>query len=104
MRITVTGAGGHLGSALTRRLIGEGHRVRATVHGDGRALAGLDVETIDVDVRDADAVARAIDGAEIVYHLAAMISLDPADRDDIEAINVGGTRHVVRACLRHRVR
>jgi nucleoside-diphosphate-sugar epimerase len=49
-------------------------------------------------------VARAVEGAELVYHLAARISLDPADAPAIAAVNVGGTRNVVSACLLAKVR
>lgn len=103
MHITITGASGHIGANLIRALIQRGDHVRALVHRDVRGLDGLDFERVPGDVRDPDAVSRAVKGSEIVYHLAARISI--LDRDDqVHGINVEGVRNMTEACMRHGVR
>jgi dihydroflavonol-4-reductase len=88
-----------IGANLVRRLLEEGHQVRALVYGDRRALDGLDIEQIECDVRDYDALRDALRGCDQVYHLAAVIT--SADRTDpiAEDINVNGPRNVTRACM-----
>jgi dihydroflavonol-4-reductase len=99
MTVLVTGAAGHAGNNLVRALLRRGRSVRALVHRDRRALAGLAVETIEGDVRDVSSLRRAFDGAEVVYHVAAYISLSMREWPRLEAINVAGTRNVVEACF-----
>ena len=99
----VTGANGHVGNNLCRLLLARGERVRAMVRAsaDPAALAGLDVEVVHGDVRDAEATARAVAGCGRVYHTAAgflMWSRDP--ERDIVAASVEGTRNVVGAAAR----
>lgn len=95
----VTGASGLLGANLVRALLAEGRAVRALVHRDRRALEGLPVEIVPGDVRDPASLRRAFAGAEMVYHLAASISLEMGNWAELEAVNVQGTRNVVAACL-----
>ncbi|MCL6430626.1 MAG: SDR family NAD(P)-dependent oxidoreductase [Anaerolineae bacterium] len=105
MTVVVTGAAGHLGGNLVRALLARGAKVRAldyTRH--WQALEGLEVERVQADVRDLDALRRAFAGADIVYHAAAVISLRSDDWPLLEAVNVIGTRNVVQACLDCRVR
>jgi dihydroflavonol-4-reductase len=104
MCVAVTGACGHIGANLVRALLERGRRVRAIVHSDRRALEGLDAEQVTADILDPRSVRRALEGAEIVYHLAAFISLFNRDGQLMYDINVGGTRNVLRACEENRVR
>lgn len=99
MHVAVTGASGHLGATVVRALIARGDTVRAlVVGGDDRGIETLPLEGIDGSVTDPDAVARLVAGTERVYHMAALISIDPRDRARMMAINVGGARTVVAAC------
>jgi dihydroflavonol-4-reductase len=102
--ILVTGASGFAGGNLVRELLAEHRQVRALVHSDRRAVAGLDVELVEGNVADLNSLMRACNGVEIVYHLAGSISLEMGNWAEIEAINVAGTRNVVEACLRCKVR
>lgn len=102
--VVVTGAAGHVGANLVRALLARGHRVRALVHHDQRALEGLDVEIARGDLRDLDSLLGAFSGAELVYHAACYISLSGDEWPRLEAINALGTRNVVEACLQCRVR
>jgi dihydroflavonol-4-reductase len=104
MVVAVTGACGHVGANLVRALLERGRRVRAIVHSDRRAMDGLAAEQVSADILEPDSVRRALEGAEIVYHLAAFISLFNRDRRRMYDINVGGTRNVVRACAENGVR
>jgi dihydroflavonol-4-reductase len=104
MTVVVTGAAGHAGNNLVRGLLERGRTVRALVHRDRRALEGLAVETVEGDVCDVTSLRCAFDGAEVVYHTAAYISLSMREWPTLEAINVTGTRNVVEACLDCRVR
>jgi dihydroflavonol-4-reductase len=78
--------------------------VRALLHVNRRAVEGLDVEIASGDVCDLASLCRAFDGAEVVYHLAARISLSMSDWPLLEAVNIKGTRNVVEACFRCGVR
>jgi dihydroflavonol-4-reductase len=104
MMVAVTGATGHIGANLVRALINEGRSTRCLVHVNCQAVDGLDIERFQGDVRDLESLCRAFQGADVVYHLAACISLSMADWPMLEAINVTGTRNVVEACLRTGVR
>ncbi len=102
--IVVTGAAGHVGANLVRALAAKGSPVRALVHLDRRALEGLDIEVVAGDIRDPDSLLKAFEGAEVVYHLAALISIATDPWSLLEAVNINGTRNVVEACLNCGVR
>ncbi|MCB9737838.1 MAG: NAD-dependent epimerase/dehydratase family protein [Deltaproteobacteria bacterium] len=104
MTIVVTGASGHIGGNLVRALLERGEQVRCVVHRDTRAIDGLPVETVSADVCDEDAIVRATEGATLIYHLAAVISIDGNKGGMVEKVNVGGTRNVARAALTHGAR
>jgi dTDP-glucose 4,6-dehydratase/UDP-glucose 4-epimerase len=76
-RFLVTGGTGFLGAALVRRLLGAGHRVRVLDNNSRGALRRLadvmgDVEMVEGDVRDGDAVCRAAKGIDFLVHMAAV--------------------------------
>ncbi|MGD0780133.1 MAG: NAD-dependent epimerase/dehydratase family protein [Dehalococcoidales bacterium] len=104
MTVAVTGATGHIGANLVRALVDKGIPTRCLVHVNHRAIDGLDVEKVHGDLRDLDTLCRAFQGVDVVYHLAASISLSMADWSRLEEINVQGTRNVVEACRRSGVR
>jgi dihydroflavonol-4-reductase len=72
-KVLVTGASGFVGSAVARALIGSGYHVRALLRKTSKRvnLAGLDVEIVEGDMRDAAAVTRAMAGARYLFHVAA---------------------------------
>ena len=102
--VVVTGAAGHIGANLVRTLLAQGRPVRALMHVNKRAIEGLEVEIARGDVCDPASLRQAFDGADVVYHLAARISLSMDDWPVVEAVNVTGTRNVVEACLQCGVR
>jgi dihydroflavonol-4-reductase len=105
MLVVLTGATGHIGANLTRALLEQGRPVRALVRPhDTRALEGLAVEQFVGDVLDPQSLDRAFAGADVVYHLAAHISITGDDDEVIYRVNVEGTRNVVQACERAGVR
>jgi dihydroflavonol-4-reductase len=104
MTVVVTGACGHIGANLVRALIEKGRPVRALIHNDQRALTGLGIETVKGDICDPESLYRAFTGAEVVYHLAANISLMMNDWSLLHKVNVIGTRNVVDACIKSGVK
>jgi dihydroflavonol-4-reductase len=104
MTVAITGATGHIGANLVRALVDKGISPRCLVHVNCQAIDGLNVETVQGDVRNFDSLCQAFEGIEVVYHLAASISLSMADWPRLEEINVRGTANVVEACLRTGVR
>jgi 2-alkyl-3-oxoalkanoate reductase len=105
MTVCVTGATGFLGRALTQRLLAQGVAVRALARPSPRAneLESRGAEVVRGDLRDSGAIARAVEGAEVVYHVAAMVEA-PGDLADFLDANRGGTERVFNSALQHAVR
>lgn len=101
-RILVTGATGMVGRALTRRLSANGERVRVLVR---RRNESFDqepfVEQVCGDLGDPEAVDRAVQGVEIVYHVGAAMG---GGRAEFQRGTVCGTSNIISACLRHSVK
>jgi dihydroflavonol-4-reductase len=100
----VTGAAGHIGANLVRALLAEGREVRVLVRGDHRALAGLEVQEVEGDLFEPPSLARLLQGAHTLFHLAGRISLVGAEGGLVHRTNVDGVRNVVEACLAAGVR
>ncbi len=98
----VTGGAGFIGSNIIETLVKQGERVRVLDNFSNGLESNLtefagSIEIVSGDIRDADIVRRAADGAEIVLHLAALGSVprsidDPVTSNDV---NVGGTMNVL---------
>ena len=75
--IVITGATGHLGNVLVRKLVSMNKKVRVLIlpGEDIASLRGLEVEKVEGDVRFPDSLRKAFEGAEIVYHCAGIISI-----------------------------
>lgn len=111
MSVLVTGGAGFIGSSLVRSLAGDGHSVRVLDDfstGRPENLEGVagDVEVLEGDVRDPAAVAKAVTGAEVVYHLAALPSVarSVADPRASHEVNVDGTLNLLLAAVDAEVR
>jgi dihydroflavonol-4-reductase len=98
VKLLVTGGTGFLGMALVPRLLAAGHQVRLIGRSapQGEALAGA--EFVRGDLKDRDAVRRALQGVEAVYHLAGMVSFDPKDGRRMYELHVDCTRELLRDC------
>jgi dihydroflavonol-4-reductase len=97
----ITGASGLVGSAVARKLVAAGFRVRALVRSTSpRAhLDGLGLEYAVGDIRDPDSVRWAMAGARYVFHVAADYRLWAPDPREIFAANVDGTRIIMQEAL-----
>jgi nucleoside-diphosphate-sugar epimerase len=97
MKVLVTGGGGFLGKAIVERLVARGDAVRSFSRGDYPDLRAMGVELAQGDLADAAAVAAAVQGCDLVFHVAAKPGIWGRYRDYFEA-NVLGTVHVLEAC------
>jgi nucleoside-diphosphate-sugar epimerase len=97
MKVFITGAGGFLGSALTRRLRARGDEVTGFARGRYPDLVDLGVRMIQGDVGDRAALTAALAGHDVVVHTAAKAGVwgDPAD---YFRTNVEGTENLIAAC------
>lgn len=102
MKVLVTGGTGFTGKALVHRLIEMGHQVVALDYKEGlktQEIRDWGAEVILGSVTDMDAVRRAVEGAEVVHHVAAAFrEMDVPERHYYE-VNVEGTRNVLQAAL-----
>lgn len=105
----VTGGAGFIGSHLVRRLAHDGVQVSVLDDlstGTGANLEGANCRLIVGDVRDESTVQSAVRGHEVVFHLAAMVSVPQSMDDPIGCydVNLMGSLNVLRAANRHGVR
>ena len=112
-KVYVTGAGGFIGSHLVERLVELGAEVRALVHYNALGRAGWldyspvrrEVEILAGDTCDRDSVRETMRGAELVFHLAALIGIPYSYRTPKSYVrtNVEGTLHVLLGAREHDV-
>jgi len=105
----VTGGAGFIGSHLVEALLARGMQVRVLDNlstGSLENLRGLRAEFVEGDIRDREAVDRAMRGVERVFHLAAMISVPGSMADPIGCYesNLMGSLRVLEAAREHGVR
>ncbi|MFF5212809.1 NAD-dependent epimerase/dehydratase family protein [Streptosporangium sp. NPDC000396] len=106
MRVLISGGSGYIGSHTVAKLLAAGHKPRLLVRDPGRAArvletVGVDSAQVDFtvgDIRDADAVERALAGCDATIHAAAAIAGSGAAL--VEA-NVTGTENIVGGSVRH---
>ena len=103
MKALVTGGGGFLGQAIVRGLRRRGAEVRSFSRHSHGALDALGVEQRAGDLADSDAVAAAVQGCDIVFHVAARPGIW-GDYEEYHRPNVLGTQNVIAACRAHGVR
>ena len=101
----ITGGSGHVGANLVRELSSRGYEVRCIdFDNDHRAFEGFDVELVKGNITDISTLDNAFRDVEVVFHTAAVISLDKKDKNLIRSVNVGGTENVCEMSLRHGVK
>ncbi|MDC0253282.1 SDR family NAD(P)-dependent oxidoreductase [Bacteriovoracales bacterium] len=108
--IAVTGAGGFIGRSLALELANRGYFVRAL---DNNFRGSLDsvsehknIENIECDILDPKQVRDALNGTDIVFHLAAINGTENFYKIPEKVLEVGviGTHNVVKACLKNKIK
>lgn len=99
----VTGATGHVGNVLVRKLLERREKVRALIlPGESREpITGLSVEAVEGNVMNLDAMFESMRGVKGVFHLAGVISIMPGPNPIVRNVNVEGTKNVIRAALQY---
>lgn len=106
-KILVTGAAGFIGSHLTEELVKQGHQVKAFVRYNSRNDWGwlqtlpclADVEIQAGDIRDYDSVKNAVQGIDVIFHLAALIGIPYSYTSPLAYIktNIEGTYNILQS-------
>jgi NAD dependent epimerase/dehydratase len=114
-KVLITGAGGFIGSHLCELCLAEGAEVRAFVHYNSRSDRGMledldnksikNIEIVPGDLRDPEAVRRAVRGCDRVFHLGALIGIPYSyvNPEDVVQTNILGTLRVLQASLEYGV-
>jgi dihydroflavonol-4-reductase len=96
MKISITGASGHVGANLCRKLLEQDHQVRVLVNKFTESLKTLDLEQVRGNLLDAGSLLELAQGSDVFIHLAASISIN--GNREIFDTNVTGTQNVIEAC------
>jgi dihydroflavonol-4-reductase len=106
MKVFVTGATGFVGSHVARVLAGQGVDLRLLVRpsSDLRNIQGLTADRVIGDLRDPASVEKAMAGCDVVFHVAADYRLWVRDPEQMYRANVEGTRAVLAAARKNKVR
>jgi len=109
MNVLVTGGAGFIGSHIVRALLERGDHVRVLDNfstGKRENLAGLDLELIEADLRDASRVTQACRGVETVFHQAAFVSVPQSMKEPVDCfdVNVTDTASLLQAAHKYGVR
>ncbi|NLY93644.1 MAG: NAD-dependent epimerase/dehydratase family protein [Myxococcales bacterium] len=97
----VTGGNGFVGQHLVRALLARGDEVRVLDVAPDSAVPGVDYRR--VDITDVEAVRRAVEGAEVIFHNASVVHTKQNQKDFVWKVNLGGTQNLMDAAKAHGV-
>ena len=109
-RYIVTGACGHLGNTIVRRLVAAGQEVRGLVlpEESAEALTGVPVQLYRGDVCDTESLTPLFknepEAEQIVIHTAGIVTIASKHSEKVRRVNVEGTANIIQMCLEHGVR
>jgi dihydroflavonol-4-reductase len=98
----VTGAAGFIGSHVVQELLQDNVEVKALIMPgeDTKNLEGMDIETMEGNILDQDAVKAAVKGVDTIFHLAAIYAIWMKDWRNIYEVNIQGSRNVLWTALK----
>ncbi len=101
MKVAVTGASGHIGNYLLRELTKQGAKVRVLVHRHKNNIPDMSgVDIVEGDLLDQNSLDRLCEGSDVVFHLAAKVTIDNRSPGKVYATNVFGTANIIKAVIR----
>jgi dihydroflavonol-4-reductase len=105
MKALVTGGTGFTGSHLAGKLIEDGEEVRVLARPGSNSgfLKELGVEVVTGDISSKDDVEKAVKGMDRVFHIAAAFRESNLPEKTYWAVNYGGTKNILEACLKYDV-
>lgn len=108
MKVLITGASGFLGRAVLKQLNNAGYSTRAVIRtiNEKAAPPDLNIEIIKGDILDQQTVEKAVDGCNIILHLASVYAFYPWRAKEIKElykINVAGTENLLNAALKYKI-
>jgi dihydroflavonol-4-reductase len=104
--IGVIGTTGHLGNVLTKELVNKRYKVRAIIP-KGEDITPIKDSTVEImraDITDLSGITVATEGLECVFHCAGIIGISGKQKNLMYKVNVEGTKNVIEACIRNKVR
>jgi dihydroflavonol-4-reductase len=104
MRIAVTGANGHVGINLCRKLIEQGHEVKALTHTNNQVIKTLPVTQIKGELLDKKSLFPLLSDVDVVFHLAAKISITGDPDGMVARINTEGTQNMLAVAVECKVK
>ena len=104
MQIAVSGANGHVGVNLCKALLEHGHQVRALMHNHDQGLKLIPVTLIQGDLLDQESLKPFLAGIDVVFHLAAKISITGDPDGMVARINTEGTKNMLAAAVECKVK
>ncbi len=104
-KVLITGGNGFLGANLVRMLCQQNYQVNILVRegADLKALEGLEPNIVFGNITEEKDVFNAVEGCNYVIHAASITEQSGISFEQYEAINVTATKHIVQACLQHKV-
>jgi len=104
MKIAITGASGYLGSCLCKALKDKETLLKVLAHKNTHEFAKMGAEIIFGDILDKSTLTKLVEDADVVYHLAAALSIGEKNRELVREINVKGTRNIIEVCQSQNVK
>ncbi|MEI7898404.1 MAG: NAD-dependent epimerase/dehydratase family protein [bacterium] len=104
MKIAVTGANGHVGVNLCKALIEQGHQVKALTHRHSQGLKFIPVTIVKGDLLEKSSLIPLLSDVDVVFHLAAKISITGDPDGMVARINTEGTMNMLSAAIECKVK